>query len=106
MSSSTKMDTAFAEPSVLDPEFEEILQRALAGRGLSIDEGERLLQAEDEELRALVDVADEVRRRSVGDVVTYVKNRNLNFTNICVGSCKFCAFRRSPGGPRIVRAHP
>lgn len=80
----------------LDSDFREILDRALSREELSVADGERLLRAEGEELQALVGVADEVRRRSVGDIVTYVKNRNLNFTNICVGSCKFCAFRRSP----------
>lgn len=90
----TRTDIALAEP-----EFEEILQRALAGEELSADEGERLFQAEGEELQALVRTADEVRRRRVEDIVTYVKNRNLNFTNICVGACKFCAFRRSPSDP-------
>jgi len=95
-SSWTRTDIALAE---LDLEFEEILQRVLAGEELSIDEGERLFQSEDEELRALIWTADEVRRRRVGDIVTYVVNRNINFTNICEGSCKFCAFRRSPGDP-------
>jgi len=90
----TRMDTALAEL-----EFEEILQRALAGKELSVDEGERLFQAEGDELHALVSVADEVRRRRVGDIVTYVKNRNINHTNICAGGCKFCAFRRSPDDP-------
>ena len=80
----------------LDSEFREILDRAFSHEELSVAEGERLLRAEGGELQALVDVADVVRRRRVGDIVTYVKNRNLNFTNICVGSCKFCAFRRSP----------
>lgn len=96
MSSSlpTRTATAPAEPG-----FEEILQRGLAGEKLSVDEGERLLQAEGEELRRLVQAADEVRRRKVGDIVTYVVNRNINFTNICTGSCKFCAFRRSPDDP-------
>ncbi|AEF96831.1 5-amino-6-(D-ribitylamino)uracil--L-tyrosine 4-hydroxyphenyl transferase CofH [Methanotorris igneus] len=37
--------------------------------------------------------ADELRRETVGDIVTYVVNRNINFTNICIGDCKFCAFR-------------
>jgi len=92
----TRTDIALAE---LDLEFEEILQRALAGEELGIGEGERLLEAESEELLALIRTADEVRRRSVGGIVTYVINRNLNFTNICEGSCKFCAFRRSPDDP-------
>jgi 7,8-didemethyl-8-hydroxy-5-deazariboflavin synthase CofH subunit len=93
-------------PAELDLEFEGILERALAGEELSIEEGERLLRAEGSELRALVTVADEVRRRTVGDIVTYVVNRNLNFTNICVGSCKFCAFRRSPDAPNAYVLTP
>ena len=38
--------------------------------------------------------ADELRRRTVGDVVTYVVNRNINFTNVCIKRCGFCAFSR------------
>ena len=96
----TRTDIAQGElPVDLDLEFREILDRALAGEELNMDEGERLFRAEGEELRALVGVADEVRRRRVGDIVTYVINRNVNFTNICVGSCRFCAFRRSAGDP-------
>ncbi len=96
MSSSLPMRT---DTALTESESEEILQRALAGEELSVAEGERLLQAEGEELRALVGVADEVRRRGVGDIVTYVVNRNINHTNVCVGTCKFCAFRRSPSDP-------
>ena len=81
----------------LDSDFEKMLQRALDGEELTIEDGERLLTSEGAEIEALVRAADEVRRRRVGDVVTYIVNRNLNFTNICVGSCKFCAFHRSPG---------
>ena len=90
----TKKVTASAEP-----DFGEILQRALAGEELSVADGELLLQADGEELRTLVRAADEMRQHLVGDIVTYVKNRNLNFTNICVGTCKFCAFRRSSSDP-------
>ena len=97
MSSSSLMrtDTGLAEGA---QEFEEILQRAFADE-LSVDDGERLLRAEGGALLALINVADEVRRRRVGDVVTYVVNRNINLSNICVGDCKFCAFRRSPSDP-------
>jgi len=95
----TRTDITLAELEVLGSELKGILQRALVCEELSIDEGERLLEAEGEELIALIRTADEVRRRSVGGIVTYVINRNLNFTNICEGSCKFCAFRRSPGDP-------
>lgn len=96
MSSSLPMRTATAPA---ETGFEEILQRGLAGEELSVDEGERLLRAEGEELRRLVQAADEVRRRKVGDIVTYVINRNINFSNICLNNCKFCAFRRSPDDP-------
>ena len=88
------MRTGIAQAEI-DPEFEDILERVRAGEELNVAEGERLLQAEGLELFALVKAADEVRRRTVGDIVTYVVNRNINFSNICVGSCKFCAFRRS-----------
>ena len=96
MSSSllARMDTARVE---LDPGFVDILQRAMSGEELSVAQGERLFHAEGEELPALVQAANEVRRRRVGNIVTFVVNRNINHSNICVGSCKFCAFRRSPG---------
>ena len=46
------------------------------------------------ELSALVVTADELRRRRVGDIVTYVVNRNIKFTNVCIKRCGFCAFSR------------
>src|SRR5207248_2950538 len=46
-------------------------------------------------LHALCLVADELRRRQVGEAVTYVVNRNINFTNVCVKACRFCAFSRT-----------
>jgi FO synthase len=48
-------------------------------------------------LDALVAVADELRRRVVGDAITYVVNRNINFTNVCFVGCSFCGFGRGPG---------
>lgn len=45
----------------------------------------------------LIPAADTLRRELVGDTVTYIINRNINFTNICSGSCQFCAFRQPPG---------
>lgn len=77
--------------------FQEILSRALEGGELKVEDGERLLKARGPELLALVRTADEMRRRRVGDVVTYVINRNINFTNVCIGTCRFCAFRRRLG---------
>ncbi len=71
------------------------LDGALAGREVTVDEGETLFGAHGTALSALTLVADELRRRAVGDVVTYVVNRNINFTNVCVKRCGFCAFSRT-----------
>jgi 7,8-didemethyl-8-hydroxy-5-deazariboflavin synthase CofH subunit len=56
-----------------------------------------LATAEDSSLDALVSVADRLRRESVGDAITYVVNRNINFTNVCFVGCSFCGFGRGPG---------
>ena len=76
----------------------KILSRALRGEDLTPSEGEALLQQI--EAGAIADirtVADELRQQQVGNTVTYVVNRNLNFTNICEQHCSFCAFRRNEG---------
>ena len=70
------------------------LDRALAGEDISVDEALVLFGAGGLEFSALQMVADELRRRTVGDVVTYVVNRNINFTNVCIKRCGFCAFSR------------
>ncbi|MBF2086421.1 7,8-didemethyl-8-hydroxy-5-deazariboflavin synthase subunit CofH [Thermoleptolyngbya sp. C42_A2020_037] len=72
-----------------------ILERALAGADLTEAEGVVLLRQTDPgAIAALRQAADELRRRQVGEVVTYVINRNINYTNICEQHCSFCAFRR------------
>jgi len=72
-----------------------ILERALSGADLTEVEGVTLLRQTDPgAIAALRQAADELRRRQVGDVVTYVINRNINYTNICEQHCSFCAFRR------------
>jgi 7,8-didemethyl-8-hydroxy-5-deazariboflavin synthase CofH subunit len=73
---------------------ESVLDRALEGRPLSAEDGEALFAAEGESLHRLLSVADEVRRNRAGDRVAYVINRNVNFTNVCVKRCGFCAFSR------------
>jgi FO synthase len=73
-----------------------ILERSLEGRELSREEGMVLAEAGPESVETLAGVADEVRRRRVGDIVTYVVNRNINFTNVCIIGCKFCAFSTGP----------
>jgi 7,8-didemethyl-8-hydroxy-5-deazariboflavin synthase CofH subunit len=77
------------------PGVRAILERSLGGREVSIDDGIALNEARGTELHALCLVADELRRQQVGDRVTYVVNRNINFTNVCIKNCKFCAFART-----------
>ncbi|HEY9821248.1 MAG TPA: 7,8-didemethyl-8-hydroxy-5-deazariboflavin synthase subunit CofH [Candidatus Sericytochromatia bacterium] len=74
-----------------------ILNRALAGDDLSPEEGVVLLQADKTAISAIQETADQLRYRQAGDTVTYVINRNINFTNICEQHCSFCAFRRDAG---------
>ena len=70
------------------------LERCLEGRELGVDGALRLSSARGRDLDALCLVADEMRRRQVGDAVSYVVNRNINFTNVCIKNCQFCAFAR------------
>ena len=73
----------------------QILDRAVSGADISVADGIALLEVGSLEERAAVRaVADELRRKQAGDAVTYVLNRNINYTNICEQHCSFCAFRR------------
>ncbi len=69
-----------------------ILERSLEGRELSVEDGVHLLSTEGTDLLALIKSADHVRTTDVGNEVTYVVNRNINWTNICFVGCQFCAF--------------
>ena len=86
-------DTAVRSAS---PTIARILDRALEGRELTREEGLTLAEMGPESLPALTAMADEIRRHRVGDIITYVVNRNINFTNICIIGCKFCAFSTGP----------
>ena len=70
------------------------LDKVLVGQEVSPEEGARLFDATGTDLLALMATADELRCRSIGDEVTYVVNRNINFTNVCIKRCGFCAFSR------------
>jgi 7,8-didemethyl-8-hydroxy-5-deazariboflavin synthase CofH subunit len=74
--------------------IDAILDKCEAGDELTVEEGALLFEAEGEAFERLLSVADELRRRRVGDRVSYVVNRNINFTNVCVKRCGFCAFSR------------
>lgn len=71
-----------------------ILDRALEGREISAEDAAALFSAQGDDLDRLISAADELRRATVGDRVGYVINRNVNFTNVCVKRCGFCAFSR------------
>ena len=78
----------------IQPETAAVLDRALSGSDITSEEAVILFETEGREYNAMVMVADELRRRAVGDLVTYVVNRNINFTNVCIKRCGFCAFSR------------
>jgi len=88
-----------------------ILDRSVAGTPPSRDEVERLFRARGDEVDAIAAVADELRRRRNGDTVTYVVNRNINYTNQCYFRCGFCAFSKGPrslnlrGDPYLLEIH-
>lgn len=85
---------AAASSSVADA-----LEKVFAGNDLNFEEGLMLATVEGNDLLALVKVADELRRRVNGDRITYVVNRNLNFTNVCIVGCAFCGFSRNQDSP-------
>ena len=77
------------------PEVAAVLERAMAGHELSRDEGLVLATLPSEDVETLAAVADHLRREIVGDMITYVVNRNINFTNVCFIGCAFCSFSTS-----------
>jgi FO synthase len=80
-------------PARIDGDARAALRAAEADpAGLSDDHALTLMTAEGEVLREVVRIADALRRQVVGDEVTYVVNRNINFTNVCYVGCRFCAF--------------
>ena len=81
--------------------IDAILDKATAGRGLDESEIVTLFQATGSDVRRVMDAADALRREAVGDAVTYVINRNINYTNICTFKCGFCAF--SKGTAKALR---
>ncbi len=87
------------ELSEFDPVFGQAIERGLNCEPLTQAQVEALLLSKGQELFVLMMAADSLRKRLVGDVVTYVVNRNLNFTNICDCRCAFCGFARKPQDP-------
>jgi len=77
-----------------DPIIAGILNDELSEKEIDIKDSVMLFSAKGIELELVCSVADELRKRRVGNIVTYVVNRNINFTNVCIKQCGFCAFSR------------
>jgi 7,8-didemethyl-8-hydroxy-5-deazariboflavin synthase CofH subunit len=80
--------------SDVNPVIGGILDRALSGAEISADEATQLFETDGADLPAMILAADHLRAETVGNIVTYVVNRNINFTNVCIKACGFCAFSR------------
>ncbi|MBD3648102.1 MAG: 5-amino-6-(D-ribitylamino)uracil--L-tyrosine 4-hydroxyphenyl transferase CofH [Pseudomonadales bacterium] len=76
------------------PDLAAILEKAKAGEELSVPDVVRLLKARGDDFTHVCRAADEIRQQMAGDEVTYVVNRNINYTNICYFKCQFCAFSK------------
>jgi FO synthase len=88
-----------ARPRRAPADVKAALAKADDLRPLSDEEALLLFEAEGDELEQLCRIADGYRREAVGDVVTYVVNRNINFTNVCYVGCRFCAFAQRRNDP-------
>ncbi len=77
-----------------DPLVSKILNDTLSDKEISEKDALTLYRTNGIDFHLVGLVADEIRRRRVGDVVSYVVNRNINFTNVCIKQCGFCAFSR------------
>jgi len=78
----------------IDPVISDILNQSLDSKNISIKQAIELLQTTGTEMIMTAMVADNLRRKAVGDNVTFVINRNINFTNVCIKRCGFCAYSR------------
>ena len=95
---------AGVEPPVLVPAacdrirgpVAEVLGGVRAGQEVGEEEIVTLFSARGPEVAAVAALADELRREAVGDTVTYVRNRNINYTNVCTFKCRFCGFSKGP----------
>lgn len=90
----------------IDPVIFDILDKALEDREISNEDALELFKAKNMDFVAVELVADWLRRKNVGEIVTFIFNRNINFTNICHMGCRFCAFSRKIGEPETYLLTP
>jgi FO synthase len=74
----------------------EVLAGVALGQELGVPEIVTLFGARGPDVRRVAEVADDLRRRTAGEAVTFVHNRNINYTNVCTFKCRFCAFSKGP----------
>lgn len=82
-----------------------LLDDVLEGHRLTTSEAEALFRVRGREVFSVAAAADRKRESVVGDAVTYVRNQNINVTNLCINRCGFCGFSRKPGDPDAF-CHP
>ena len=83
----------------IDPVVSRILEAAMVGNEITGEEALSLFRTRGQELEALLLTADALRRATVGDRISFVVTRNINFTNICYTGCRFCAFAKRRDDP-------
>jgi FO synthase len=85
-----------ARPERHDPDLDEIFASVEGGTPATSWQLMQLFEARGNRFAKVVEFADHLRRSAVGDTVTFVSNRNINYTNICTFKCRFCAFSKGP----------
>ncbi len=88
------LDAIHTAPRQVSADIQAIIARSEAGQPLSEAEVIRLFEARGDDFNAVVQAADRIRQKTNGDTVSYVVNRNINYTNICYFKCQFCAFSK------------
>jgi FO synthase len=88
--------TIVPRPAAARGRIAEVLEGVVLGQEVGQEEIVTLFGARGREVNAVAEVADELRRQTVGDAITWVSNRNINYTNVCTFKCSFCAFSKGP----------
>src|SRR5512147_3050216 len=84
----------------------ELLEDVKGGHRLSAKEALALFSVRDRRVWEIAAAADEVRKERTGNAVTYVRNQNINVTNLCVNACGFCGYSKKPGDEGIYFHDP
>ena len=95
---STELSLPFAQAK---PAVAALIERCLAGEPLAETEIATLLRSRGADFGAVIEAADTLRKKVSGDTVSYVVNRNINYTNVCYFKCQFCAFSKGSGSENL-----